>query len=275
MRPLLTAEVARRILGGDRVVSLDLGLSESSVELLDEAALLPGGLRVSISDLRRIAEREEAIFIVDDDGIYMAAYADGHFYKLVPTDGAPTLEIDGIRMHRTRDITPERDAAMKLEALGLRGGWVLDICTGLGYTALEALRRDAELVVSIEVNPIVLKMANINPWSRGLFQDRRISIILGDAYEVVPSLPEARFDYIIHDPPRFALAGHLYSAEFYHSLLRALKPGGRLFHYTGEPGSRYRRIDLRKGVMRRLREAGFTDIRYHREVMGVTCRRPK
>ena len=275
MRPLLTAEVARRILGGDRVVSLDLGLSESSVELLDEAALLPGGLRVSISDLRRIAEREEAIFIVDDDGIYMAAYADGHFYKLVPTDGAPTLEIDGIRMHRTRDITPERDAAMKLEALGLRGGWVLDICTGLGYTALEALRRDAELVVSIEVNPIVLKMANINPWSRGLFQDKRIDIILGDAYEVVPSLPEARFDYIIHDPPRFALAGHLYSAEFYHSLLRALKPGGRLFHYTGEPGSRYRRIDLRKGVMRRLREAGFTDIRYHREVMGVTCRRPK
>jgi len=275
LRPLLTAEVARRILGGDRVVSLDLGLSESSVELLDEAALLPGGLRVSISDLRRIAEREEAIFIVDDDGIYMAAYADGHFYKLVPTEGAPTLEIDGIRMHRTRDITPERDAAMKLEALGLRGGWVLDICTGLGYTALEALRRDAELVVSIEVNPIVLKMAHINPWSRGLFQDKRIDIILGDAYEVVPSLPEARFDYIIHDPPRFALAGHLYSAEFYHSLLRALKPGGRLFHYTGEPGSRYRRIDLRKGVMRRLREAGFTDIRYHREVMGVTCRRPK
>ena len=275
MRPLLTAEVARRILGGDRVVSLDLGLSESSVELLDEAALLPGGLRVSISDLRRIAEREEAIFIVDDDGIYMAAYADGHFYKLVPTEGAPTLEIDGIRMHRTRDITPERDAEMKLEALGLRGGWVLDICTGLGYTALEALRRDAELVVSIEVNPIVLRMANINPWSRGLFQDKRIDIILGDAYEVVPSLPEARFDYIIHDPPRFALAGHLYSAEFYRSLLRALKPGGRLFHYTGEPGSRYRRIDLRKGVMRRLREAGFTDIRYHREVMGVTCRRPK
>ena len=275
MRPLLTAEVARRILGGDRVVSLDLGLSESSVELLDEAALLPGGLRVSISDLRRIAEREEAIFIVDEDGIYMAAYADGHFYKLVPTDGAPTLEIDGIRMHRTRDITPERDAAMKLEALGLRGGWVLDICTGLGYTALEALRRDAELVVSIEVNPIVLKMANINPWSRGLFQDKRIDIILGDAYEVVPSLPEARFDYLIHDPPRFALAGHLYSAEFYHSLLRALKPGGCLFHYTGEPGSRYRRIDLRKGVMRRLREAGFTDIRYHRGVMGVTCRRPK
>ena len=273
MRPLLTAEVARRILGGDRVVSLDLGLSESSVELLDEAALLPGGLRVSISDLRRIAEREEAIFIVDEDGIYMAAYADGHFYKLVPTEGAPTLEIDGIRMHRTRDITPERDAEMKLEALGLRGGWVLDICTGLGYTALEALRRDAELVVSIEVNPIVLKMANINPWSRGLFQDKRIDIILGDAYEVVPSLPEARFDYIIHDPPRFALAGHLYSAEFYHSLLRALKPGGRLFHYTGEPGSRYRRIDLRKGVMRRLREAGFTDIRYHREVMGVICRK--
>ncbi len=245
------------------------------MELRDGAAILPGGLEIPIEALRRIAEREEAVFVVDETGVYMAAYSNGHFYKLVPTGGAPTLEIDGIRMHRTKDVTPDRDAAMKLDALGLRGGWVLDICTGLGYTALEALRRGAELVVSIEVNPMVLRMAFINPWSRGLFQDRRLDIILGDAYDMVPSLPEARFDYVIHDPPRFALAGHLYSGEFYRGLFRALKPGGRLFHYTGEPGSRHRRIDLRRGVMRRLREAGFTDLRYHREVMGVTGRRPK
>ncbi len=267
--------MARRILRGSRRVSLDLGLSQSTVELREDAAILPGGLEISIEILSRIAEREEAIFIVDETGVYMAAYADGHFYKLVPTEGAPTLEIDGIRMHRTKGVTPDRDAAMKLEALGLGEGWVLDICTGLGYTALEALRRGAELVVSIEVNPIVLRMALINPWSRGLFQDRRLSLILGDAYDIVPILPEARFDYVIHDPPRFALAGHLYSREFYHSLLRVLRPGGRLFHYTGEPGSRHRRIDLRRGVMKRLSEAGFTDLRYHREVMGVTCQRPK
>jgi hypothetical protein len=275
LRHLLTAEVARRILRGSRRVTLDLGLSETMVELRGERLLLPGGLEVSLEELRRIAEREEAVFIVDEDGIYMAAYADGHYYKLVPTEGAPTLEIDGIRMHRTKGVTPDPDAAMKLEALALRGGRVLDICTGLGYTALEAMRRGAELIISIEVDPIVLRMAGLNPWSRGLFEDRRLNLLLGDAYEVLAFLPEAFFDYVVHDPPRFAFAGHLYSGEFYLRLLRVLRPGGRLFHYTGEPGSRHRRIDLRRGVMRRLGEVGFTSLRYHRGVMGVTGWRPK
>ncbi|KYH37714.1 MAG: hypothetical protein AYL28_005100 [Candidatus Bathyarchaeota archaeon B23] len=267
--------MARQILRGSRRVSLDLGLSKTWVELRGGAVLLPGGLKVSLGELRRIAEREEAVFIVDEAGVHMAAHADGHFHKLVPTEGAPTLEIDGIRMHRTRGVTPDLDAAMKLEAVGLRGGRVLDVCTGLGYTALEALRRGAELVISLEVNPVVLRMAELNPWSRGLFRDRRLNLILGDAYDVLPLLPEGFFDYAIHDPPRFALAGHLYSGEFYRRLLRVLRPGGRLFHYTGEPGSRRRRIDLRRGVMRRLGEAGFIDLRHHRDVMGVTCRRPK
>lgn len=275
LRHLLTARVARQILRGVERITLDLGLSETWVELRGGHFLLPGGLEISEEELRRIAEREEAIFIVDEGSVYMAAHADGRFYKLLPTRGAPTLEIDGIRMHRTKGVTPERDAAMKLEALGLRGGRVLDICTGLGYTALEASRRGAEFVVSIEVDAIVLRMAQLNPWSRGLFEDGCINLLLGDAYEMLALLPEAFFDSIIHDPPRFALAGHLYSRAFYRKLLRVIRPGGRLFHYTGEPGSRYRRIDLRRGVMKRLREVGFASLRYHKDVMGVTCRRPE
>ena len=68
----------------------------------------------------------------------MAATSGKHFYKLAKTGGAPTLEIDGIRMHRTKDTTPDRMRWKKSKILGLRHGKVLDTCMGLGYTAIQA-----------------------------------------------------------------------------------------------------------------------------------------
>ena len=64
------------------------------------------------------------------------------------------------------------------------------------------------------------------------------------------------FDAVIHDPPTFALAGDLYSLRLYRSLYRVLKPGGRLFHYIGNPDSRYG-ASTGRGVVARLRRAGF------------------
>lgn len=271
--PLLTAEVARRILDGCSLVSLDLGLSEVSVVLGDDHIALPDGSTVGFPDLRRLAERENTVFFPEGGNLYMVAVSDGNFYKLVPTEGAPTLEVDGIRMHRTKGTTPDADATEKVQALGIRRGRVLDTCTGLGYTAQAALERGADLVVSIELRPEVLRIAEVNPWSRRLFEDRRVHLLLGDAYNILHALPRGFFDYVIHDPPRLPLAGHLYSPEFYAEMFRALRRRGRLFHYTGEPGSRRRRIDLRRGVMRRLGQAGFEDIIYHGNIRGVTCRK--
>jgi len=114
----------------------------------------------------------------------------------------------------------------------------------------------------------------MNPWSRSIFENSHIHLLLGDAHITLDGLPQDFFDYAVHDPPRLALAGHLYGQEFYAKLFRILRRGGRLFHYTGEPGSRYRRIDLRRGVMRRLRQAGFDKIVYHENIRGVTCRKP-
>ena len=272
--PLLTSVVARRILEGCGRVSLDLGLSEDSVVLGDDHVTLPDGSVVDFEDLRRVSDRENAVFFPDGDTLYMVAVSDGHFYKLVPTEGTPTLEVDGIRMHRTRGTTPDADAEEKVVALDIRGGHILDTCTGLGYTAQAALGRGADLVVSIELRPEVLRIAEMNPWSRGIFEDRRVHLLLGDAYNVLDALPQGFFDYVIHDPPRLALAGHLYGQKFYSRMLRALRRGGRLFHYTGEPGSRRRGIDLRRGVMQRLRQAGFESITYHENIRGVTCRKP-
>jgi predicted methyltransferase len=194
-----------------------------------------------------------------------------HYYKLVPTNGAPTLEIDGIRMHRTKGTTPELDAFNKIDALNAHAGRILDTCTGLGYTALGVLSKGIEFVVTIENRPEVLRLASMNPWSKPLFTDFRINSILGDAYYVIESLPSSFFDYVIHDPPRLALAGQLYSFEFYSKLEKVLRRGGRMFHYTGEPGSKYRKLDIRKGVMNRLKEAGFTKLKYLNNIKGIVC----
>jgi predicted methyltransferase len=270
--PLLTADIAKAILGGARRVSLDLGLSERVVSVEGELASLDGGFAVSLSDLKKISRHENAIYFPDDGSIYQIAVSDVRFYKLVPTAGAPTIEIDGVRMHRTKGTTPNEDAEEKLETLGLRGGRVLDTCMGLGYTAAGALRRDAEAVVTIEREPAVVRIAEMNPWSSALF-DGDVSQILGDSFFVIDSLSSGLFDWVIHDPPRFSHAGTLYSEEFYRKLYRVMTPGARLFHYTGEPGSRYRGVNLQKGVQRRLRSTGFESISYHPGVMGVTCER--
>ncbi|HHI00479.1 MAG TPA: SAM-dependent methyltransferase, partial [Thermococcus litoralis] len=82
------------------------------------------------------------------------------------------------------------------------------------------------------------------------------------------------FDAIIHDPPRFSLAGQLYSEEFYAELFRILKPKGRLFHYVGNPGKKYRRKDLQRGVMERLRNVGFRKIKRVEEALGVVALKP-
>jgi predicted methyltransferase len=272
--PLITSTVAKRLLEGFGHVSLDLGLSQAQVEFEEDRVLLPDGSTVKHSDLRKVAERENSVFFSEGDALYLAAISDSHFYKLVPTDRAPTLEIDGIRMHRTKGITPDLDAKDKINVLGVSGGRVLDTCTGLGYTAQAALARGAGFVASIEIRHEVLRITKLNPWSRGVFEDRRIHLMLGDSFHLLDALPKEFFDYIIHDPPRFALAGHLYGQEFYHKLFDALTRGGELFHYTGEPGSRRQGINLSRGVGRRLKQKGFRDVVYHENIRGITCRKP-
>jgi len=191
----------------------------------------------------------------------------------VPSGGAPTIEISGIRMHRTKDVTPWPDTESKLAAVRPLIGSVLDCTTGLGYTAILA-GRTASHVTTIERDPNVLAIARENPWSAELFANRRIEQRIGDAFEVVPTLPGAHFDRVVHDPPTLALAGELYSLEFYRELFRVTRPGGRLFHYTGAPGSRNRGRDLPASVGQRLREAGFASVRPRPEALGVVASKP-
>lgn len=194
-------------------------------------------------------------------------------YKLVPTKDWPALMIDGILMHRIKDTSPKADAEAKVRALGICKGKVLDICTGLGYAAIVASRH-ADEVITIEKDEHVIEIAKENPASRELFECKRIKLIIGDASEEVKKLPSSYFDYIIHDPPRFSLAGELYSGGFYAELFRVLRPYGKMFHYIGEPGSRYRKTGIKKGIIERLRIAGF-EVKNCESLQGVICFKPR
>ena len=271
--PMLTFKEAKHILDGKTSVSLDLGLSKTDIFQTKDGYFLGKNEIIDPVSLEKIAKNERSVYFVDQKTVYMAATSGKHFYKLSPTTGAPTLEIDGIRMHRTKGTTPDKDTRDKLKMLCLSSGTVLDTCMGLGYTAIEAQRRGADNVVTVEYDPNVLLMSRINPWSSNLFSSGAIHKVIGDSFNVVDAFPSQFFDYIIHDPPRHSSAGHLYGQEFYNKLAGVIKPGGRMFHYTGKPGSRYRKVNIHIGVRKRLRIAGFRDIEYHPVVMGFTCTR--
>jgi hypothetical protein len=161
-------------------------------------------------------------------------------------------------MHRIKGIDPHQDTLKKIRTIAPLTGRVLDVCTGLGYTAIESAKT-AEQVVTIELDPTVLEVARLNPWSRHLFQHPRIHQVIGDAYEEIASFDAESFSRIIHDPPMFSLAGDLYAGEFYQRLFRLLSRKGRLFHYIGDLDSRSGR-NVAKGVVRRLQEAGFSRV---------------
>ncbi|MEM1942972.1 MAG: RsmD family RNA methyltransferase [Candidatus Caldarchaeum sp.] len=258
---LLAGWEARRIVGlrssaTEALISLDLGLSRTVCKLTPEGLVLKD-VSVGWNDVERIAESPEDVYVVGKK-IRRLSWFDQRYYRLVlPRWGhAPTVEIDGIRMHRTVDVPPEVDAAQKVQLFAnLKNKSVLDICTGLGYTSTALLKRGVARVITVEKDINVLKMASYNPWSKALFSDERIEVVNADAFDFLSRCSET-FDCVVHDPPTIRMVGELYSLEFYRMVAGVLKKGGCLVHYVGQPGStRGQRVYV--GVMERLRRAGF------------------
>jgi len=195
------------------------------------------------------------------------------FYKLVETKTWPALEISGIIMHRVKDTDPKTDAYTKLRIMGRVEGTVLDSCTGLGYTAILAAREEkVDKVITIEKDENVLLLARKSPFSKELFENPKIEMISGDASVEVKKFKDSSFDCIFHDPPRFALAGELYSSEFYRDIYRILRKNGRLFHYTGKPGIKQGKNYL-KGIANRLMASGFTKVEWKEIPQGFFAKK--
>ena len=269
IEPLLSARQAGE---GTASTSLDLGLSRAEVSLEAERVLFPGGQWLSWESLEEIGESETGCFLVEDnEAIKIQRFSEflGRAYGLMPTDRSPTLLVSGIPMHRIKGTDPQRDTLTKVRAVAPVTGRVLDTCTGLGYTAIEAAKT-AEQVVTIELDPTVLEVARLNPWSRALFEHPRIEQVVGDSFDVIQDFEDESFSRIIHDPPWFSLAGELYSCEFSRQLYRVMGRKGRLFHYIGDLSSRSGR-NVVKGVTRRLQESGFTRVVRKPGAFGVVA----
>jgi len=253
-------------------VSLDLGVSRSDVRFLRRSALLPDHQETPLEVFEHISLDDACYLLLDGKASRIQFFASdtNRTYKLLATgpDTAPTAELSGFRMHRVKGTDPIRDARSKIDAIRPLAGRVLDTCTGLGYTAVEALKAGASDVVTVECDANMIKLCGYNPWSTGL-NDGRIRRMKGDVLEETVKFGEGVFDAVVHDPPSMKIAGELYSREFYRQLNRVLKPTGRLFHYVGAPGSRHRGQKPVRGVTERLLEAGFRDVVEVPEALGV------
>jgi predicted methyltransferase len=253
-------------------ISFDLGLTRQTVNLTESGVKLPDGETLSWAQIQEISQAESACFAWRQrQPVKIQAFSEelNRVYTLYPTEGAPTMLVSGIPMHRIKGVDPYQDTLNKIKAIAPIRGSVLDTATGLGYTAIEAART-AHHVTTIELDPVVLDICRQNPWSQALFGDPNIEQRIGDAFDLVQDMADQQYACIIHDPPTFSLAGHLYSAEFYVQLRRILQRKGRLFHYIGDPSSRSGH-GVTRGVVNRLKQAGFRRVSARPQAFGVVA----
>nr|WP_028081266.1 methyltransferase [Solimonas soli] len=257
--PLLTAQVhaaiaAARAAGRATLgVSLDLGRSQATIRL-DAAGWHHEGRAYPLPEVCK----ERTIYYWTGEAFAPVARYANALIKLVPTEwGAPTFEIDGIKMLPTARVSPYADAERKVGLIAPRGKIVLDCCGGLGYFADGCLRGGAQRILSFEKNADVIWLRTLNPWSPDHTVPGALTLTHGDVIEGIGAMADASVDAILHDPPRFGIAGELYAQAFYDQLARVLKNGGRLFHYTGTPNKLTSRRDVPGEVAARLQRAGF------------------
>jgi len=255
--PLLTATVAAAMQSARQsgrrslVCSLDLQRSETTIEI-DVTCWRAHGIEYPYLETCR----DRTICYWDGAAFASVSRYSSALIKLVPTEwGPPTFEIDGIKMLPTAKVSPYADAGRKVHLIRPGGKRILDTCGGLGYFAAWCLAGGAASVQSFEKHSDVLWLRSLNPWSPA--PDERHVLSHADITQQIGELPHASFDAILHDPPRFGIAGELYSKSFYAQLAAVLKPGGSMFHYTGAPNRLTSGRDVSNEVAQRLGAVGF------------------
>lgn len=267
--PLLTAPVAKALheagTAGSRWLeaSLDLGRSSERIELTAQGFHYRGKPYPYLEQCK-----ERSVYYWSGSAFEVVSRYAGSLIKLVPTDwGPPTFEIDGIKMLPTLRVSPYADAERKVALIAPRGRSILDTCGGLGYFAACALAQQARQVRSFEKNASVIWLRGLNPWSPQ--EGGALQLTHGDVAREIQQLPTAGFEAVLHDPPRFGIAGELYSQDFYDQLARVLVRKGRLFHYTGTPNKLTSGRDVPQEVARRLTRAGFAARREGDGILAV------
>lgn len=262
MEPLLTLKVhdalRAALLAGAKQIACSLDLDRSTTEVGTGAGEWTwNGRGFPYLD----ACKDRTVYYWTGADFQPASRFAGSLFKLVPTQwGPPTFEIDGIKMLPTANISPYVDAQRKVGWIRPRDKIVLDTCGGLGYFAAWCLRGQARQVLTYEKSTEVLWLRSLNPWSpeNSNEADTRLKLTHGDITEEIRTLSDGSVEAALHDPPRFGIAGELYSQVFYDQLARVLKRRGVLFHYTGSPNKLTSARDVPNEVAQRLQRAGFS-----------------
>lgn len=249
--------------------SMDFDFGQRKVNVLrkDKEALINDAFTLSLDE----KIKDNCCYILGEDGLEKLIFFSpqtNQSYKLTPTNDWPTISIGSVPMHKLKSA--KEDTQSKINLLKPRG-LVLDTCMGLGYTAILSSRAAKE-VITFERDKNVIHMAKLNPLSKELFTTDNITIRNEDVSLAIEGLKSNSFDCIIHDPPTFKLSPQLFSVSFYNELLRILKKGGRLFHYT--PLYRIKRgFNFPQRIKNKLKEARFKVITYSEEAGGWLCQK--
>ncbi|MFA5141531.1 MAG: methyltransferase domain-containing protein [Candidatus Woesearchaeota archaeon] len=239
--------------------SLDLGITKAKVTFKDGKIVFPNAQEVEPIKIR---DDDKTCYLLDKDKLLKVQFFSDEtnkLYKLVPTQNKPILKISATPMHKMLFVEKIKKAQLK--------GEILDSGTGLGYTAIAAANH-AKHVTTIELDPNVIEVAKLNPWSQELFTKINITQKMGDLTEEVKKFKNEQFDNIILDAGTIHESGDFFAAKNYIEVFRVLKKGGHLYHYLPQVGINKGR-DFIGEIMKKLKEAGFRDIKRDDESSSV------
>ncbi|MBW9223505.1 50S ribosomal protein L11 methyltransferase [Methanothermococcus sp. SCGC AD-155-E23] len=101
---------------------------------------------------------------------------------------------------------PAEDSILLMENLvDVRGKKVLDMGTGSGIQAINALKRGCEIAIGVDINPYAIRLSRENAELNNLKVDREVFFFQGDLFKdmdrIVEELGIDRFDVILFNAP--------------------------------------------------------------------------
>jgi release factor glutamine methyltransferase len=105
--------------------------------------------------------------------------------------------------------SPSEDSYLLLDSMKIsKGDFVLDMGTGTGILAMQAVILGASKVVAIDINPFASRCAMKNVLSKGF--GTKISILTGDLFSLLRAT--SVFDIILFNPPYLRTAESEYTS---------------------------------------------------------------
>lgn len=251
-------------------ISLDLGLTTQRLQIDHGIVIAPNGDELAMPALKNrrnrvpgsrkaklSSEEEKVCFYWQDEEFKRIRFVGdetGMIYELVETAGRPMLKVSATPFHKW-------DFIKRIEADQPKGA-VLDAGTGLGYTAIAAART-AKKVITVEMDPHVIQVQQLNPWSKPLIAPN-IEQVEDDITIHIRTFADTHFDAVILDGGTPRSSGNFFSQEHYNQVRRVLKKGGTLYHYLPDHGVTRGR-DFPAEVIARIKKAGFREVKRHKE----------